>query len=131
MNQSKKILVVEDEPDLQEILKHLLGDAGYAVQCAGNGGEGLRLYDEFIPDLVLLDVHLPDMSGFEICREIRTHRKNPKTPIVLCTVRSEVSPVAEGLNSGADDYILKPFEVDNFLERVREVLERNKNRRDS
>lgn len=127
MEQAKKILVVEDETDLQEILKHLLEDSGYSVRCAGNGKDGLLSYDEFSPDLVLLDVHLPDMNGFEICREIRSRRRNPGTPVILCTVRSEVSPVAEGLNSGADDYILKPFEIDDFLERVKEVLKRKEN----
>lgn len=126
MDNAKKILVVEDEPDLQEILLHILGQFGYSVRCAGNGQEGLRLYDEFVPDLVLLDVHLPDMSGFEVCRRIKAHPRTPKTPVVICTVRSEVAPVAEGLDSGADDYILKPFEVAELLERVQSFLNPDK-----
>ena len=121
---NQKILVVEDEPDLQEILTQVLSGAGYSVRAAGNGEEGLNLFDEFSPDLALLDVHLPDMSGFEVCRKIRQHKNRSKTPVIICTVRSETSGVAEGLNSGADDYILKPFEIDNLLERVGEVLEK-------
>ncbi len=121
---ARKILVVEDEPDLQEILTHVLANAGYSVRAAGNGEEGLNLFDEFSPDLALLDVHLPDMSGFEVCRKIRQHKNRSKTPIIICTVRSETSGVAEGLDAGADDYVLKPFEVDDLLERVAEVFEK-------
>jgi two-component system phosphate regulon response regulator PhoB len=128
MSGPKKILVVEDEPDLQEILKHVLEASGYCVQCAGNGKEGLRLYNEFAPDLVMLDVHLPDMSGFEVCRKMRADAIRPKTPIIICSVRSEVAPVAEGLDSGANDYILKPFEVPELLERVQSALSARKNR---
>ncbi len=128
MSAPKKILVVEDEPDLQDILKHVLEDGGYAVQCASNGKEGLRLYEEFVPNLILLDVHLPDMSGFDVCRKIRTDQSRPKTPIIICSVRSEVAPVTEGLDAGADDYILKPFEVDELLERVEAALDTGKSR---
>ncbi len=124
MKPLQKILVIEDEPDIQEILAHILKDAGYSVRAAGNGQDGLRAFEEFEPELVILDVHLPDMSGFEICRKIREHKSRQDTPILLCTVRSETTRVAEGLDSGANDYILKPFEIDDLLARVRSALEK-------
>ncbi len=119
----KKVLVVEDEADFRDMLTQILERAGYAVSAAPNGEEGLALYRTAAPDVVILDVHLPDMSGFEICRQIRLQGPRPQTPILMCTVRSEVSGVAEGLGSGATDYVLKPFQVSDMLERVRRVLQ--------
>ncbi len=122
MTAGRKILIVEDEVDFRELLLHVLTEKGYRVSAAGNGEDGLRLYSEGAPDLVLLDVHLPDMSGFEICRKIRAEGPRPETPILICTVRSEVAPVAEGLSSGATDYVLKPFQVSDLLERIQTAL---------
>jgi DNA-binding response OmpR family regulator len=119
---STKILVVDDEPDFLAIVAHILKEKGYQVVTAPNGEDGLKAYAEEAPDLVILDGNLPDMDGFEICRRIRSRGPRPKTPILLCTVRSEVAPVAEGLGSGADDYILKPFEVSDLLSRVENAL---------
>ena len=117
-----KILVVEDEEDFRTILIHLLQKEGYQAFSAGNGEEGLKAYVKEAPDLVLLDVHLPDMTGFDICRKIRAEGPRAKTPIILCTVRSEVAPVAEGLGSGADDYVVKPFEIRDLLDRISSAL---------
>lgn len=119
---AKKILIVEDEADFRELLIHVLSQKGYEASAAGNGEEGLELYQKVAPDLVLLDVHLPDMTGFEICRKIRAEGPRPETPILICTVRSEVAPVAEGLSSGATDYVLKPFQVSDLLERIETAL---------
>lgn len=119
---SKKILVVEDEFDFRELLCHVLTEKGYSVSAAGNGEEGIQLYASLAPDLVILDVHLPDMTGFEICRKIRAEGPRPETPVLICTVRSEVAPVAEGLASGATDYVLKPFQISDLLERVESAL---------
>ena len=113
-----KILVVDDEADFCAIVSHILEKHGYEVVTAGNGEDGLARYASEKPDLVILDANLPDMDGFEICRRIRAHGPRPKTPILLCTVRSEVMPVTEGLAAGANDYILKPFEVSDMLARV-------------
>ena len=118
----KRVLVVEDEVDFRELVEHVLRDKGYDVATAPNGAEGLRLYDEKEFDVVLLDVHLPDMTGFEICRRIRTEGPRPQTPILICTVRSEVAPVAEGLSSGATDYVIKPFQISDLLERIESAL---------
>jgi DNA-binding response OmpR family regulator len=119
---AKKILIVEDEADFRELLSHVLTQKGYEAAAAANGEEGLDLYQKFAPDLVLLDVHLPDMTGFEICRKIRAEGPRKETPILICTVRSEVAPVAEGLSSGATDYVLKPFQVSDLLERIETAL---------
>ncbi|HAH06961.1 MAG TPA: hypothetical protein DCM05_10625 [Elusimicrobia bacterium] len=116
---SKKILIVEDEPDYLDLLEHVLKKAGYSVAKAANGEDGLKAYKESKPDLVLLDLNLPDMDGLDICRKIRAEGPRPKTPILLCSVRSAVAPVAEGLEAGADDYVLKPFDASDLLARVK------------
>lgn len=125
----KKILIVEDERDFQEMLTQLLEAAGYRVCAAGNGETGLALYREAAPDAVLLDVHLPDMSGFDICRSIRAQGPRPETPVLICTIRSEVSGVAEGLDCGATDYVIKPFDVHDLLERLSRALQSHASRR--
>lgn len=125
-----KILIVEDEADFRDMLKEVLEQAGYRVAAAGNGADGLALYRETAPDAVILDVHLPDMSGFEICRKIRRAGPRPETPILICTVRSEVAGVAEGLDSGATDYVLKPFQVCDLIERLHRALHPRDDRED-
>ena len=122
MKPTAKILVVDDEADFLAIVSHILEKHGYRVVTAANGSEALERYAADKPDLVVLDANLPDMDGFEICRRIRANGPRPDTPILLCTVRSEVTPVAEGLSAGATDYILKPFEVTDLLERVGKAL---------
>lgn len=116
------VLIVEDEHDFRDLMTQVLEGNGYEVRSAPNGEDGLKLYSELAPDVVLLDVHLPDMSGFDICRKIRAEGPRADTPILICTVRSEVAPVAEGLNSGATDYVIKPFNVEDLLERVESAL---------
>lgn len=122
MAAKKRILIVEDEADFRDLISHILEGKGYEALGAPNGEEGLRLYEDRSPDLVLLDVHLPDMNGFEICRRIRSQGPRPETPILICTVRSEVAPVAEGLGSGATDYVIKPFQISDLLERISAAL---------
>lgn len=117
-----KILIVEDEEDFRELLAEVLRRAGYDVITAPNGEDGLAAYSRELPDLVLLDGNLPDLDGFEVCRRIRADGPRPETPILFCTVRSAVAPVAEGLRLGADDYIIKPFETKDLLARVKGVL---------
>jgi DNA-binding response OmpR family regulator len=121
---SARLLVVEDDEDFRAVLKDVLGGAGYEVHAAVNGEEGLALYAEKSPDLVVLDVHLPDMTGIDICRRIRGAGPRPGTPIILCTVRAEFGPVSEGLAAGADDYVVKPFEVHDLLARVESALKK-------
>jgi len=118
---AKKILVVEDEEEYRALMQSVLGGAGYDVAAASNGRDGIALYAEREPDLVLLDVMLPDMIGFDIAREMRKAGR-PKTPILFCSVRSAASSLAQGLRAGSADYVLKPFDPKDLLERVRAAL---------
>lgn len=118
----KKILVVEDESDYRVLLREFLGKAGYDVFDAPNGERGLALFRDEGPDLILLDVMLPDMTGFDFCEKVRGGKVRPKTPILFCTVRSAVSQLARGVKSGGTDYVLKPFVPEDLLARVRAAL---------
>jgi len=120
-----KILAVEDEEDYRALLEHVLREAGFEVVTAPNGEEGLEAYAAESPDLVLLDVNLPDMDGMEICRKIRAEGPRKDTPILFCTIRSAVGRVAEGLKSGGTDYVVKPFQVEDLLQRVNKALEKD------
>ncbi|MBI4370658.1 MAG: response regulator [Elusimicrobia bacterium] len=116
------ILVVDDEHDFRVIARHVLERGGYRVETASDGEEALRRFDALRPDLVVLDGHLPDLDGFEVCRRLRARPSGAKVPILLCTVRSALSTVAEGLAAGADGYVLKPFEMEELLARVAAAL---------
>jgi len=116
-----RILIVEDEEPISNILKFGLEREGYSVHCAYDGNEAIRLALETEPDLVLLDVMLPEKDGFEVCREIRTFSS---APIIMLTAReSEVDKVL-GLELGADDYVTKPFSTRELLARVKANLRR-------
>ncbi|MBI4061121.1 MAG: response regulator transcription factor [Elusimicrobia bacterium] len=117
-----KILVVEDEAEYRALLRGVLGEAGYGVFDAATGEEGLKLYERERPDLLLLDVMLPDMTGFDFCAKIRAGRVRPRVPILFCTVRSAVSQLAKGVKSGGTDYVLKPFVPEDLLARVASAL---------
>ncbi len=115
-----KVLVVEDDPSIQEFLKELLLDNGYAVETAIDGVAALNLIKKSQPDLVLLDLGLPNVTGEAVCIEIR--KKYPDLPIIILTAKDDVSDVIKGLNLGADDYVTKPFVADELLARVRARL---------
>ncbi len=117
-----KILVVEDEAEYRTLLRSVLSESGYEVFDASTGEAGLSLYREQSPDLLLLDVMLPDMTGFDFCAKIRAGTIRPQVPVLFCTVRSAVSQLAKGIKAGGNDYVLKPFEPNNLLERVRAAL---------
>lgn len=118
---AEKILVVEDEPALQETLSYNLTRQGYQVTLAGDGQNGLRLAREIQPDLIVLDVMLPVIDGFEVCRVLR---QEMLTPILMLTARDEEIDRVIGLEMGADDYITKPFSMREFLARVKAHLRR-------
>jgi two-component system alkaline phosphatase synthesis response regulator PhoP len=117
-----RILIVEDEQDILSVLEYNLRQAGHDVTTTRSGRDGLRLGKELHPDLILLDLMLPNMSGYELCRKVRT--EGVRTPIVMLTARGEESDRVLGLDLGADDYITKPFSVRELLARVRAVLRR-------
>jgi DNA-binding response OmpR family regulator len=117
-----KILVAEDDVHTREGLREILQGEGYLVQTAANGKEALAQYVAFHPDLVCLDIMMPDVSGYDVCREIR--RDSRKTPVLFISAKSEEIDKVVGLEMGADDYIVKPFGVKEVVARVRAVMRR-------
>jgi two-component system, OmpR family, response regulator MprA len=119
---TQSILVVEDDKGLQKYLKELLLDNGFAVQLANDGIAALDYLQKTQPDLVVLDLGLPNMSGETVCLEIR--KKYKDLPVIILTARDSVQDIVQGLNLGADDYITKPFVADEFLARIKARLRR-------
>lgn len=119
-----KILIIEDEDSLVAALKRGLIAEGYAVETSSNGKEGYFLASEHSYDLILLDILLPDMNGFEICEELRM--RGNSTPILMLTAQSDDLDVAEGLDLGADDYLIKPFAFVVLMSRIRSLIRRTK-----
>ena len=116
------VLIVEDDRNIAELLQLYLEKEGYEVTVAYDGGEGFEKFQSTQPDLVLLDVMMPVMDGWAVCRAIRAESK---TPIIMLTAKSETSDKVQGLRSGADDYITKPFEMREVLARIEAVLRRS------
>jgi len=116
------ILVVDDESDFREIVRHVLERGGYRVVTASDGREGLKIFAEQEPGLVVLDGNLPDLDGFEVCRRLRATPAGRTVPVLLCTVRSALTTVAAGFEAGATGYVLKPFEMEELLEKVAAAL---------
>lgn len=119
-----RILVVEDEVDLQEVLKFNLQQAGHDVLLASSGSDGIRMVKKHRPELVLLDVMLPDILGTEVCRTLKADEETRGTPIVMLTAKAEEQNRVEGFELGADDYVTKPFSVRELLLRVSAILRR-------
>jgi two-component system response regulator ResD len=118
---TKKVLVIEDEVNIAELLRLYLEKDGFQVRIAGDGATGVAEVKVFKPDLVLLDIMLPTMDGWEVCRAIR---KTSNVPIIMLTAKQETFDKVAGLEMGADDYITKPFEVKELLARIHAVLRR-------
>ena len=118
---ARKVLIVEDENNIAELLHLYLEKEGFETAVAADGGKGVELFRSFRPDLVLLDIMLPVMDGWSVCRKIR---EESKTPIIMLTAKGETSDKVSGLEMGADDYIVKPFEMKEVLARIHAVLRR-------
>jgi DNA-binding response OmpR family regulator len=114
------VLIVEDDAGLQKYLKELLLDNGYSVQTASDGVQALNSIEKLAPDVVVLDLGLPNMSGEAVCMEIR--KKYPELRVIILTAKDSVSDIVQGLNLGADDYMTKPFIADEFLARIKARL---------
>ncbi len=120
------ILIVEDEPALVDLLRYNLEANGFDVRAGMDGDEALMLVDERLPDLIVLDWMLPSVSGIEVCRQLRRKQTTRQVPIILLTARGEESDRVRGLESGADDYVTKPFSPNELLARIRAVLRRSR-----
>jgi len=118
------VLIVEDDRNIAELLQMYLEKEGYAVTTAGDGGKGLEKFRAIKPDLVLLDVMMPVMDGWALCRAIRAESQ---TPVIMLTAKGETDDKVTGLKTGADDYITKPFEMREVLARIEAVLRRTGN----
>lgn len=118
------VLIVEDDEALQEVLAYNLRDEGFGVRIAATGEEAMDMAAEASPDLVVLDWRLPGLSGIEVCRLLRAKPATRSVPIIMLTARGEEHDRVRGLATGADDYIVKPFSLAEFMARVRAVLRR-------
>jgi two-component system KDP operon response regulator KdpE len=115
------ILVVDDEAQITRVLKTTLSSHGYGVRTAAGGDEALHLIKDWSPDLIITDLRMPNMGGLELCRRVRAHSR---TPIIVLSVKGEEPIKVEALDAGADDYVTKPFSVNELLARVRAALRR-------
>jgi len=121
MDDRKKVLVVDDEAQIIRVLRHILNAHGYAVRAAEDGEAGLEVFREWQPDLVLTDLQMPNVDGLELCRRIR---KGSAVPIVVLSVRDDEKTIVQALDSGADDYVTKPFGTNELLARLRAAFRR-------
>ena len=118
------ILIVEDDPSLSELLAYNFDSAGLTASVVSEGDEALPTIIDERPDLIILDWMLPNLSGIEICRQIRQHADINKTPIIMLTAKGEEAERIRGLETGADDYVIKPFSPSELIARVKAVLRR-------
>ena len=118
------VLVADDDPKVRELLRIFLEKAGYRVVLAQNGAEAIALAQESAPDVILVDVMMPQMDGFEACRQLRNDTRTSHVPILMLTSRSALGDKLSGFESGADDYVTKPFDLDELLARIRSLLRR-------
>ncbi|WP_455952156.1 response regulator transcription factor [Arcanobacterium haemolyticum] len=117
-----KILVVDDEPSIRELLSASLHFAGFSVETAATGRDAIRTYQEFDPDLVVLDVMLPDFDGYEVLRRMR--EQGSDVPVLFLTAKDDLRDKLQGLNAGADDYVTKPFSLEEVVTRIQVILRR-------
>lgn len=120
--EERKILIVEDEQKIADTLKFGLAENGYHVEIAYDGKMGLKLFESRAFDLVVLDINLPELNGYKLCKIIRS--KNAQVPVIMLTALSSLNDKIEGYDSGADDYIIKPFEFRELLMKIRVLLKR-------
>ena len=126
MSQNNRILVVDDEPNILELLEYNLEKEGYDVKTASNGSEGLKLAKDFDPHLILLDIMMPNMDGIDTCRKIRESKKIKDVFIIFLTARSEEYSEVAAFDSGANDYIMKPIKPRALISRINAYFRRDK-----
>lgn len=126
-----RILVVDDEEDLLELVRYNLGKDGYDVTCVGSGEDALKEVRRQVPDLIVLDLMLPAVDGLEVCRRLKADARTREVPIIMLTAKSEESDMIAGLDRGADDYIAKPFSPRVLGARIKALLRRHDARREA
>ncbi|MFN3741610.1 MAG: response regulator transcription factor [Anaerolineales bacterium] len=117
-----KILAAEDERDIRDLIAFTLRFAGHEVTTATNGEEAVTMAEQLKPDLILLDVRMPRLNGYDACRAIKANPNLRDIPVVFLSAKGQESEVQAGLQAGAEEYILKPFAPDQLIERVRQIL---------
>ena len=119
---AKRVLIVDDEPNIVTSLEFLMSRNGYDIAVARDGREAMTLLEDFAPDLVLLDVMLPQIDGFEVCQRIRAHPERSATKIVMLTAKGRETEVRKGMDLGADTYVTKPFSTKELVAKVAAML---------
>ena len=122
MQNNKRLLIVDDDKQIRELLVFDITQSGYIVDCASDGTEGLKKALENNYDLILLDVMMPKMNGYDVCKNIRIAK--PNIPILMLTAKGTIDDKTQGFDCGADDYLIKPFEIQEVLLRIRALLRR-------
>ena len=130
LNEKNKILIVEDEQDIRDLLIFNLQKEGFKVESADNGDSALSLIRKNNFDLILLDLMLPGIGGFDLTRILKNDKKTSKTPILMLTAKGEESDIVKGLELGADDYMTKPFSIKILIARINKILIKSSNRSD-
>ena len=117
-----RILIAEDEPDIRELVAFTLRFAGHEVVATSNGEEALHKASEYIPDIILMDVRMPRMTGYDACRAMKADPLLKNIPVVFLSAKGQDSEIQTGLEAGAEEYLLKPFAPDQLTERVKAIL---------
>jgi two-component system phosphate regulon response regulator PhoB len=125
----ERVLIVDDDPDIQKLVSYNLGQAGFDVATAGTGRKALETVHTHPPDLIILDLMLPDVDGMEVCRTLRQRDSSRRIPIIMLTARSEEIDRVIGFELGADDYVMKPFSPRELVLRVKSILRRTREER--
>ena len=120
----KRILIAVDEPDIRFLIAFTLRNAGYEVLTANNGEEAVQMTKKELPDMVLTDVRMPKMTGYEACKLIKADPATQHIPVVFLSAKGQEAEVQSGLAAGGDEYLLKPFELDQLTRKVAEILNR-------
>ncbi len=120
------VLIVEDEPDQLEVLSYNISSEGFRLVTAKDGDEALLIVEEQRPDVIILDWMLPNVSGIEVCRQLKSRSTTRSTPILMLTARGDETDRVRGLETGADDYVVKPYSVNELVARVRGLLRRSR-----
>jgi len=117
-----KILIAEDEPDIRDLVAFTLRFAGYEVVTGTNGEEAVQIAQKEYPDLILLDVRMPKMTGYEACKQIKADPMLKDVPVVFLSAKGQETEIRDGMEAGAEEYLLKPFAPDQLTDRVRSIL---------